>query len=26
VWSVSETINKNCFKNIKKWENMIKSN
>ena len=26
AWSVSETINKNYFKNIKKWEDMIKSN
>jgi len=25
-WAVSEMINKNCFKNIKKWEEVIKLN
>ena len=25
-WAISETINKNCFKNIKKWEEVIKLN
>jgi len=25
-WAVSEMINKNCFKNIKKWEDVVKSN